>query len=103
MISREYPKLLQNGTNMELRFEPLELAVLRWLKANPHASPEFAELFEALKETIPCEEQELNNTLFTMSLEGFVLVGLDPEHQQVSSVHGFTIEGLQALRKAYVE
>lgn len=88
---------------MSLRFEPLELAILRWLKANPHTAPEFGEFFEVIQKTMPCEEREMNNTLFTLSLEGFILVGLDPNHKQVSSVHGFTIEGLQALRKAYVE
>jgi hypothetical protein len=90
-------------TIMGLRFEPLELAVLRWLKEHPHDSLEFEEFFAVIQTTIPCEERKLNNTLFTLSLEGYILVKLDPEYQQVSAVHGFTVEGLQALRKAYVE
>lgn len=82
---------------MNLKYDPLEKAVLSWLKANsPEDVQSWDEVWTQIAEVAPCTQPELRHCMKMMSIEGLVTYKYIPSIPRVECT--ITKEGLLAVR-----
>jgi hypothetical protein len=80
-----------------LKYDPLEIAVLRWLKA--HSTEEvqgWDDVWGQISEASSCTQAELRHCLKMLSIEGLVTYNYIPSIPRVEC--SITKEGLLAIR-----
>lgn len=80
-----------------MKYDPLEMAALRWLKANSTEDVQgWDDVWTQIAEVAPCTQSELRQCLKMLGTEGLVTYKYIPSIPRVECA--ITKEGLQAIR-----
>lgn len=82
---------------MNLKYDPLEIAVLRWLKSSSTEDVQgWDDVWQEISEVETCTQLELRHCMKRMSIEGLVTYNYIPSIPRVEC--SITKEGLKAVR-----